>query len=772
MNMAQRLALFLLRRRTYVLLLITVLTVFFGWKTLHLRVDSPIIDLFPSDHPFVETFIGYKDIFGGASTVMIQVEVDEGDIFRKEVLQAIQRITRALELLPGINNYQVLSIAQRKVKRLDVDEHRGFLATPIMWPEIPESEAELAAVREQLVSSPRYYGTLVSEDLRAALILAGFFEDRLDVPLVYAELEKIVTAETNEHLHLSMIGRPVMLGWILQQYPQVQRLFLYTLLAIVLVLVLYFRDLRGVLVPLCTAAVSALWGLGFLALLDCNFDPLVIVVPFIISARALSHSVQLVERYLEEFRKHGDRDRAAVATFKGLFTPGLVSILTDAIGVALVLLTPIPLLQKLALLGSFWVLSILVSDLILNPLLLSILPPPSRAVSKNTIFDRLHGAIAGVSRGRSRYVVLTVTSVLLIGGYYFASNLEVGDVHPGTPLLWPDSPYNRATAAIAERFGKTELLSVVVEGETREAIKDPRVLLTMEAFQRHMERLPEVTGTSSLADLLPGIIATLHGGFPKWELVPDDPAESGFYLEMIYSSSEPGDLGRFVTIDSQNANITLYLRDHRGETLRKVIAAAQDFIGTHTLEKARFRLAGGFGGLLAAVNEVITWHQAKITVLAFSIVFLFCGLAYRSIVAGLLFMVPLILSNYLTYALMGARGIGLDINALPVVALGVGLGVDYGLYIVDRIKEEYQRCADLDLAVSVALRTAGKAVTFTAATMVAGVAFWNFSFLRFQAEMGFLLVFWMVVSMLGALFLLPALITLFRPSFITRSAIR
>jgi predicted RND superfamily exporter protein len=221
-----------------------------------------------------------------------------------------------------------------------------------------------------------------------------------------------------------------------------------------------------------------------------------------------------------------------------------------------------------------------------------------------------------------------------------------------------------------------------------------------------------------------------------------------------------------VTIDSQNANITMYLRDHKGETLRKVVEHAREFIDKNPVPGAKFRMAGGYGGLLAAINEEVTKHQAQVTILAFGIIFLFCALAYRSLLAGLLFLVPLAVSNYLTYALMGARGIGLDVNSLPVVAVGVGLGVDYGLYVVGRIQEEFDKSRNFQTAIITALTTAGKAVLFTASTMVFGVLFWSFSFLRFQADMGTMLLFWMIISMLGGLILLPALVATIKPKFI------
>jgi len=414
----------------------------------------------------------------------------------------------------------------------------------------------------------------------------------------------------------------------------------------------------------------------------------------------------------------------------------------------------------------------------------------------------------------------------------FASNLVIGDVHPGTPMLWPDSKYNMDTEHIANTFGNTEILNVIVEGKecpeppheqlleehgcaedlgtcfddpsmectndeqcfgcdmesgvcksdpgrectgdmeciSRECnpIKSPVVLQNMEFLQREMETLPEVGSTSSVAAFLPSVISAMHAGDPKWELIPQDRRDAGFFLGMIFSSSEPGDLSRFVTQDASKATVTLYLRDHRGETLRTVVSRAKEFIKEHPMEEAEFHLASGYGGLLAAVNEVITESEIKVTGMAFLIVLLFCGLAFRSVLAGFLFLVPLALSNYVTYAMMGALEIGLDVNALPVVSLGVGLGVDYGLYVVSRIVEEYELKPDMAHAIRRSITTAGKAVLFTATTMVAGIVFWAWSFLKFQADMGILLAVWMCISMLGGLILLPTLIYLIKPKFVTK----
>jgi len=835
--MQEKFARFIIKNRMAVLVLIVIITAVFGYKIGEVEFGSKTIDLFPYDHPYVETFVKYADVFGGANTAVLAVEVKDGDIFTPETLEKIKRVTKAVELLPSVNNYQVISIAQRKVKDITVEftpEGPLFKAVPIMWPDVPETEEDVEKLKEIIYSTPRIFGTLVSLDSKAALIVAGFLENELDPPAIYAGLNEIVTAEEDDNTNIYVIGRPVMLGHISANLPQLRKLFIFSLLSILLVLLVYFRDARGVFVPVLTATLSAVWGLGFIGFLRHNFDPLVIVVPFIISARALSHSVQMMNRFFEEYDTLKDRKEAAAKTFSGLFRPGLLAIITDAAGVFLVILTPIPLMQKLALMGGFWVMSFVISDLVFNPVLLSLLPAPrARKKEGKSPLDRVLWTVGGWCIGKGRIAVLAFTVAIGVVGYIFASSLVIGDVNPGTPMLWPDSKYNQDTERIAQKFGNTEILNVIVEGKecpvpsreelleahgcadeqrtcfdeptmscetdedcfgcdpdagvcktdrgrkctedvdciSRECnpIKSPVVLQNMEFLQREMETLPEVGSSASIAALLPSVISAMHAGDPKWELIPTDRRDAGFFLGIIFSSAEPGDLGRFITQDAKRATVTLYLRDHKGETLRKVVQHAKQFIKDHPMEEAEFMLASGYGGLLAAVNEVITESEVRVTALAFLTVLLFCGLAFRSVLAGVLFLIPLALSNYVTYAVMGAVGIGLDVNALPVVSLGVGLGVDYGLYVVGRIKEEYAVNQDLGLAIQRAISTAGKAVLFTATTMVAGIIFWSMSFLKFQADMGILLAVWMCISMLGGLVLLPTLIFLIKPKFITKA---
>ena len=824
-----RLGNWVIGNRAPLLAAIVVLTAFFAWQATKITMKNPTVDLFPKSHPYVKTYVEYENTFGGANVVILALTVKNGDVFNARTLAKIKDITHAVEMLPGVNNYQVLSIAQRKIKRSTVVDNQ-YSAEPIMWPEIPQTPGGIERLKKIVYTTSRYHGSLVSLDDKGALIVAGFFERGLQSPgdslrqvvrnmvegkaeqdaaienfekvaqeqpwklddTVYGALKKIIKSAEDENTEVQIIGRPILLGYIHEHTPQIFKILLLTIGTIVVVLALFYRDAKGVLVPLVTALISAIWGLGFLGLLRYHFNPLVIVVPFIISARAISHSVQLIERFIGEYDRLKDRREAAVATFAGLFKPGMLSVIQDAAGVFIVILTPIPLMEKLAVMGGFWVLSIIVSDILFNPILLSLLPAPHHAETSRSgfLYRKLRG-LGGWAFGWQRWPVLAVTLIAFAVGFAFARNLIIGDAHPGNPMLWPDAKYNRDTVAIADRFGNTEQLSVIVEGATKNSIKAPIVLRTMEGLQREMEQLPEVSTTSSIADLIPAITMIFAGGNPKWDLIPRDSQQAGFYLEMIFSGAEPGDLARYVTNDLKDASIMVYLKDHKGTTLRTVVAKAKEYIQAHPMiavggeeggvpgaelapgekqEVAKFRLAGNYGGLLAAVNEVIVKKEMLVTILAFFLVFLSCTITFRSVVAGCLFIVPIAISNYLTYALMGALKIGLDVNTLPVVAMGVGLGANYGVYIISRIEEEFRGHGDLKEAIVTATSTSGQAMVKELSTMVLGIIFWAWSFLRFQAEIGILLAFWMVISMLGGMILLPTLIWLIKPRFVLRGA--
>jgi predicted RND superfamily exporter protein len=768
---SERVARFCIRQRLPVILVVALITILLLVFALRQDVRTVFADLLPQDHPYIQTHEQFKESFGGSNLVSIMLTVEEGDIFRPEVLGKIRDITRDLREVSGVNQFQIISLASKKLKEVHASTY-GIESRPLMWPDVPQQPADLERLRDSVLANPLVYGTYVSTDLKAALITVDFIDRLMEYQKVFRQVNEIAERARGDGVEVKVVGEPILQGLVNRYLPETLIIFLLTIGALGLVLFLVFmRTLRGTLIPLLSAVVTGIWALGIASLLGFNFDPLSIVIAFLITARVISHSVQAVTRF-DDYLAAGTEtaEAAARASLADLWKPGLLSVVTDAGGIMVVALAPIPLLQKSALIGAVWVLCISVTGVILTPVLLSWIRRPKAKIHHWDLVpwvERSLSFYSGVATDRRRKAVLWGTLALFLISGYFASEITIGDANPGTPLLWPESDYNRAVAEINGRFLGTDRMFVVVGGEREETLQQPEVLSAVARFQRHVELQPEVGGSISLADLIPSVNRVLNEGNPRYQELGQDPLVNGELLYMYLAGSDPGDLDRFTDVNYQTGAVTLFFRDHQGRTIRTAIERIKRFIADNPVEGATFRLAGGLIGVLAAVNEVIFAGQIESIALALLVILVTCSLTYRSGVAGVYFMVPVLLSNTVTFAYMTLKGIGLNINTLPVAALGIGLGVDYSIYVVDSIKENFAKSGDLKQAILRAAQTAGRGVVVTSTPLIACTALWYFfSSLRFQAEMAILIALWMAVSAGSALLLMPAMTYTFKPRFI------
>lgn len=371
------------------------------------------------------------------------------------------------------------------------------------------------------------------------------------------------------------------------------------------------------------------------------------------------------------------------------------------------------------------------------------------------------------SLSRSRYVILGGALVVVIAAGLYSLNMKIGDANPGSPILWPDSTYNLDSAAINQRFEGVDRMFVVIGDEdNRGFVRTTEALEAMNGLQRFMEAQPEVGGSISLADVIPPMNTSLREGNPRYMEIGSSDAINGSLVAMLDSVSEPGDLSRFADEQYANGAVTLMFRDRQGETIRTAVARVKEYIDSHPLSTGQWQLAGGQIGVMAAVNEIILASQIEAVALALMVLAIICTVVYRASIAGMVFMVPVIISNMVTYAYMTWQDIGMSINTVPVAALGIGLGVDYAFYIADRIKEEVALGKSPEEAVRISLHTAGMGVIVTASVLIVATLLWWVSSLRFQAEMGLLMAIWLSVSAFSSLFVMPALLYVFRPRFI------
>jgi uncharacterized protein len=766
---------FLLRFRVPVTGVVAAITVFFIWfLAANLTIFTNFFDLYPPNHPYIQVYQKYRKMFGTSNVLLMTIEAKNGDIFSDpEVIKVVDRIT--IELLhqtPGVNGEQVMSITHPKIKTT-LTTGAGLKTVPLTYPRIPEDKEDLEFFRRKVDTTQGVRGFFVSEDDKATQIVAGFWEEYFDLEGMWAHIQRIVEREeASGKVKIYVSGPPILFAYFGEAMWTTVYFLVGTAVLMIALLWFYFRTIQGVVIPTFSALLSAVWGLGFAGLFGYSLDPLVIVVFVLITARTLSHSVQSMERYHEEYFRLQDKHAAIIRSYVSLYAPAMVSIIADGLAILTIAVATIPLMQKLAFVAGFWIISIFISVVTLHPIILSFVRPPA-SHRQNNAFDRMANALGrhlvSLAVGNMRYGVVAVFLVTMVFGAYFAHQLKTGDTSPGMALLYPDHPYNVATAKANEYFVGNSPLVIIAEGKKPGAIKDAEVLNQLDLFQRHMEQGENAGGSVTATTMLKTIFRVFHEGDPKWEMLPTRNDHVGQLFFMVTAGTRRGELDRFFSPDYTNATITVFYRDYDHATIKGAIDRAKEYIATHSSpdDAVRYRLAGGLFGILAAQIEEVDWSYKVNVPLIFAVVFLLSFITYWSVMGALIVMLPSIVAQPLSEAVMYLMGIDFNINSLPVAAIGIGIGIDYGYYVLSRIVEEYEVTRDFDEANRRALTTTGEAVMFTGVTITVSMVLWLFHPLKFQAQMAFLLMMLMVFHAIGALVFIPAMVSLLKPRFAT-----
>lgn len=759
-------------RQSFIFVLILISAVM-GVFAARVEVKTVFSDLLPQNHSYIGVNNRFKQSYGGSNMASVMVQVEKGDILNLTVLGKIQKITDELGRVTGADPFQITSIASKKLKEIK-SSTRGIQTRPLMWPDLPRDEAQIAQLRKSIANNPLVFGTYVSTDFKAALITVDFFDHLVDYRAIFEQVERIVDENKSPGINIRVVGEPILYGWVIHYFTETGYILLATIISLVVLLFLITRTWHGTIIPLVAGGASALWAMGFAGMLGFNLDPLVVVVAFLITALAISNSVQIVARFDHKIRLGIETTSvgAAKAALRKLFRPAMLAVVADAGCMLVVALTPIPLLQKVAIIGGIWVLTLAIWGVVFPGLAVSWIRNPGKYAHPVDIKPLMHGVLSFCARAvtsRWRFFIVGSTGILFVVSGLYAFNLKVGDANPGSPILRSDSIYNTDASEINKVFRGSDRMFVVVSGEKYNAVKQPAMLENMEKFQRFMEAQAEIGGSVSIADVLPAVNRVLHEGNPHYVEFGPDANVNGELAYLFVSGSDPGDIQRYAAPDYKNGSVTLFFRDHQGDTLRNAVARINEFTQKNPLPGVQYLLAGGLGGVLAAVNEVILAGQIEAIAWSLLVLVIVAAITYRSFVAGMFFMIPVILSNTLTFSYMAYKGIGMNINTLPVVALGIGLGVDYSFYVVDTIREEMRLHGDLKRAIY-GLSSAGMGVLTTVLTLVFSVSLWSFSSLRLQSEMGALIAIWLTISAIASLILVPALICVFKPAFVLESA--
>lgn len=793
--------------RPLILLLFGVMTLVMGFYASQLRVDAGFKKQIPLQHEYMQTFLQYEREFGGANRVLVAVMANDGDMFDQKFFATLEDVTREVTAIDETDDARVRSLFTPNVRFVEVVEDGlagGNVIPSTFTPNVEGWEAgpdDFETVRGNIVKAS-ILGRLVAKDWSGAMVWADLIPEdsgtKLDYQAVAAKFEAIRQKYEDEGHTVRVIGFAKMVGDISDGARSVIKFFLLTVAFTWLLLFAYSASVKLASLTVLSAFISVLWMLGALRLLGFGIDPMNMLTPFLIFAIAVSHGEQMINRFrgeiffggleegtVEELRRRTGSEPlpAARKAFKMLLIPGTVALLAGCIGFAAILIIPIRIIFELAITATIGVGLTILTDLILLPVLLSYtrlrnLEGKRRyRLRQLTQFDKLWALLSRFSRPGAAAVVLALGVV----GWYVAESygdeVMIGDAQKGVAELWPDARYNVDAVAISEKFALgVDILNVIAEAAPSACTTSFPAMELIDRFAWHMRNVEGVEQVMTLPWAAKIVNAGWNEGSLRWRILPRNPDS----LRVATQSFET-DSG-LLNDDCSAIPIMMFLSDHQATTIDRVVAAVKAFREANDAynvdfrveqskaieaaqeqgeefrsDKVNLRLATGNVGVLAAINDTVRQVEHYILWLLYAAVFLMCLVSFRSPLAALCIVLPLVLVTELGHSLMVELKLGMKVNTLTVVALGVGIGVDYAIYIFARMAEAMKQGKTLSESYFIALKTTGIAIFYTALTLAAGVATWMFSDLKFQADMGVMLTFMFVVNMVAAIVFLPAL---------------
>ena len=766
-SLANRLEVGLFRHKFFVLMLFVIASAFLLFQATQIKLGASFTKNIPLNHSYMKTYLKHRENFGGANNILISVCNNDGDIFNAEFFGALKGVHDQLFFIPGVDRIQVKSLYSPSTRFVEVVED-GFAGGPVIPADFQANERGLAIVKGN-IEKAGIVGSIVADDYSCAMVKASLLDfnpetgEKLDTLKIAAQLEEEVRQTfEKDNISVHIIGFSKMVGDVAEGAKGVVVFFLIAI-AITAVMVFFFcHSISLTLLPIVCSLVAVIWQMGMLSTLGFGLDPMSILVPFLVFAIGVSHGVQMINSVVKQVSIGLSSQAAAQASFRALLIPGGIALLSDTIGFMTLLSIDIGIIRELAITASLGVAMIILTNLILLPLLVSYLTitPKDRNNHAGNIGEEsvVWRFMANFATKGTAVVILFITIILYAAGLYNSQDLKIGELHAGAPALHESSRYNQDTFLITNRYAiSVDYMSVIIES-TPDACTYYDTMDTINKFQWRMENVVGVQSAVSLASISKLVNAGYNEGNPKWRVIPRNQQTLVQSIARIPSSSG------LLNSDCSVMPVILFLQDHKAETIERVIDEVKLAATELGNKQLQFKLASGPVGVMAATNEAVSEAQLPMMLYVYGAVIILCLLSFRSIRATIVVVLPLYIVSTLAQWLMTVLDIGLTVSTLPVIALGVGIGVDYGIYILSTMSNELKNGANVHDAYLAALKERGSAVLITGITLAIGVSTWFFSDLKFQVDMGVLLTFMFLVNMLAAVIVLPALAAFLWPN--------
>ncbi|MCF5110038.1 MULTISPECIES: efflux RND transporter permease subunit [Pseudomonas] len=754
----------LFNRRGLVLLLCFFVTVILSGQLRHLEINANFEKMIPYDHPYVQNYLSNRDELGGqGNSLRIAVENTRGFIYESTYLETLKQINDEVFLIPGIDRPFMRSLWTPSTRWMAVTE--DGLDGGAVIPDDYSGDAQSLNVVKSNVERSGEIGKLVALDGRSSVIYVPLLNLdtetglTIDYQALSQRLETLRDKYSQRGVELHIIGFAKVVGDLISGLQKIIIFFVLAVFIIGAVLLWYTRCARSTFLVLFCSLIAIVWQLGLLPLFGLGLDPYSILVPFLVFAIGISHGAQKMNGIMQDIGRGAHKLIAARLTFRRLFLTGLTALLCDAVGFAVLSIIKIEVIQDLALVASIGVGMLIFTNLVLLPILLSYVGVSPAAAAKSM----QSGAVGLVKEDRHRvwlfldrftqrgWATATVCGALglAVFGFYVSLHVKIGDLEPGAPELRANSRYNLDNAYITENYAASSDVMIVMVKTPENQCALYKTQAKVDDLVWRLRDLPGVESTRSLAQLSRAGLVGMNEGNPKWF----DLSQNQAMLNSIATNASRDLFNQRCSLLS----VFIYLSDHKANTLEGVTNLVTDFSRDNATTEVQFLLAAGSAGFEAATNQVVRDANREMLIWVYAAVALLCLITFRSWRATLCAILPLMLTSVLCEALMVWLGIGIKVATLPVIALGVGIGVDYALYVMSVLLKNHRAGLGLSESYYGALLFTGKVVMLTGITLSAAVFFWVFSPIKFQADMGVLLAFMFLLNMLGALILLPAL---------------
>ena len=760
-----RLERLIFNHRPLLVLLALLATVLLGWQATKLTVNASFEKMLPVSHPYIRNFLDNEaGLRGLGNSVRIVVAARQGDIFDSHYLEVLQQVNDQVFLTPGVDRSWMKSLWTPVVRWSEVTE-KGYEGGPVMPENYDGSQKTLAQLKAN-AERAGLVGDLVGTDLRSSTIFVPLLDRdvRTGQPLDYGALSRaldaIIAAHAKDGVDIHVVGFARLTGELIAGLGQVMLFFLLSIAIVGFVLYMHSRCIRSTLLVLGTSLAASVWLLGLIQLAGRSLDPYSVLVPFLIFSIGASHGTQKMNGVMHDVARGTHRYVAARYTFRRLFMAGLTAVLCNAVGFAVLLVIDIPAIREMALMTCAGVLILILVKLILLPVLLSYTGVSRSAAARRLrISQRDAGRGSWLERLLLRFTERRWAVAALVGAgavfavsYVVSLQLKVGDLDPGAPELRADSRYNRDVAYVDAHYGLSPDQFAVIVKTPPGGCETYPVLVEMDRLGQTLRGVAGVQSVVSAADLIRTTTSAMYEGSPKWVTLSRNPdVIRGARNFLVANQPQLGNDACSL------APVIAYLSDHKAATLSRVLAAVEAFAKVHDTPDLHFLPAAGTAGIEAVTNIVVEKANRTMLFFLYGAVTLLCFVAFRSWRAVVVAVVPLVIVSAICEALMVRLDIGMKVATLPVIALGVGVGVDYALYLLSVQLFQQRRGRTLREAYASALNLTGRVVMLVGLTMAAGVVTWAGSPIKFQADMGTLLTFMFVWNMVGALVLIPAL---------------